>query len=115
MFKAKPSGRNEEGQETTDEDILMRKSQDVEQAIRCFRVSHDGRHVAAGDWYGNIRIHDLEDSNLNEIKVIEAHENEVLALDYTRQIDSKTAIRESNPNIEEEAYLLASGSRDHLI
>jgi WD40 repeat protein len=92
----------------------MRKSLDVEQAIRCFRMSHDGRHVAAGDWYGNIRIHDTEEGNLEEIKVIEAHENEVLSLDYTRQIDSKTTILESNPNIEE-AYLLASGSRDSLI
>ena len=77
-------------------------------------MSHDGRHVAAGDWYGNIRIHDLEGPNLEEIKVIEAHENEVLSLDYTRQIDSKTAILESSPNIEE-AYLLVSGSRDTLI
>jgi WD40 repeat protein len=77
-------------------------------------MSHDGRHVAAGDWYGNIRIHDIESENLDEIKVIEAHENEVLSLDYTRQIDSKTAILESNYNTEE-AYLLASGSRDSLV
>ena len=73
----------------------MRKSQDVEQAIRCFRMSHDGKHVAAGDWYGNIRIHNLDDPNLSEIKVIEAHENEVLSLDYTSQFDSKKSIIES--------------------
>ena len=93
----------------------MRKSQDVEQAIRCFRMSHDGHHVAAGDWYGNIRIHDIVDPNLPEIKVIEAHENEVLSLDYARQLDGKNAIIESNPAADEEAYLLASGSRDTLI
>ena len=48
--------------------------------------------MAAGDWYGNIRIHNLEDPNLSEIKVIEAHENEVLSLDYTSQLDSKSII-----------------------
>ena len=76
-------------------------------------MSHDGRHVAAGDWYGNIRVHNLEDPNLSEIKVIEAHENEVLSLDYTRQIDSKSNI-ESSPE-KENGYLLVSGSRDTLI
>jgi hypothetical protein len=30
VFKAKPTDRNEEGVETTDEEILMRKNQDVE-------------------------------------------------------------------------------------
>lgn len=30
VFKAKPIDRNEEGQDITDEDILLRKSQDVE-------------------------------------------------------------------------------------
>lgn len=48
--------------------------------------------MAAGDWYGNIRIHSLEDTNLKEIKVIEAHENEVLSLDYTSQFNSKSII-----------------------
>ena len=30
VFKAKPTDRNEEGKDITDEDILLRKSQDVE-------------------------------------------------------------------------------------
>ena len=51
--------------------------------------------MAAGDWYGNIRIHNLNDPNISEIKVIEAHENEVLSLDYTSQFDSKKTIIES--------------------
>ena len=66
----------------------MRKSQDVEQAIRCLRLSLDGKQVGCGDWHGNIRIHDLEDPNLEEIKCIEAHENEVLSIDFARYVNS---------------------------
>ena len=116
VFKAKPMDRDEEGQEIqNDEDILLRRSLDVEQAIRCFRISHDGRHVACGDWYGNIRIHSLDQPTLPEIKMIEAHENEVLTMDYTEQLDSKTNIIESNSDHSQGAYLLASGSRDSLV
>lgn len=28
-------------------------------AIRCVRVSPDGKQLACGDWVGNIRIYDL--------------------------------------------------------
>lgn len=28
-------------------------------AIRCVRVSPDGKQLACGDWLGNIRIYDL--------------------------------------------------------
>lgn len=92
VLKAKPIDRNEEGMEliklngTNDSmlsDILIRRSLDIEQNIRCFCLSHDGKHIACGDWYGNIRIHDLDDPDLKEIKCIEAHENEVLSIDYT--------------------------------
>lgn len=66
VFKAKPIDRNEEGQQIQDtadgdvDEIMIRKSLDIEQAIRCVRVSHDGKQIACGDWYGNIRVHDLQ-------------------------------------------------------
>ena len=84
VFKAKPLDRAEDGSLLQDEDIQIRKAQDVEQAIRCLRLSHDGKFIACGDWHGNIRIHDLESAILEETKCIKAHESEVLSIDYTR-------------------------------
>lgn len=118
VFKAKPLDRTEDGSaiQADDgemDDIQMRKSQDIEQAIRCLRLTHDGKYIACGDWYGNIRIHDLQKESLEETHCIEAHDNEVLSIDYTRQIN-----KNSKENAAEDltaGYLLASGSRDHLI
>lgn len=56
----------------------------IEQAIRCIRLTQDGKFIACGDWYGNIRIYDIQKENFEEIKCIEAHENEVLSLDFAR-------------------------------
>lgn len=94
VLKSKPIDRNDEGQELTKmsqssevlSDILIRRNLDIEQNIRCFSLSHDGKQVACGDWYGNIRIYNLEDPELSEVKCIEAHENEVLSIDFTFQI-----------------------------
>ena len=66
------------------DEITMRRNLSIQQAIRCFRVSHDGHYVACGDWYGNIRIHDLHTENIDEVKCIEAHEKEVMSIDMTR-------------------------------
>jgi len=52
-------------------------------------LSPDGKQLACGDWYGNIRIHQLDNELLEELSVIEAHENEVLSLDYTEVDDQK--------------------------
>jgi len=119
VFKAKPQDRNEEGQPVTAEadgeadEVLIRRSQDIEQAIRCLRLSPDGRHLACGDWHGNVRIHNLEHPNLEEVKCIEAHENEVLSLDYVLQ-EAPSSLLESSAEAGP-GYLLASGSRDRLI
>eukprot|EP00798_Chlamydomonas_sp_ICE-L_P028583 gene28583-31751_t len=63
--------------------------------LRCLRISPDGRHLATGDRQGNIRVYCLSSMELLTIK--EAHDAEVLSLDYSIQ------------------GFLASGSRDAAI
>jgi len=50
-----------------------------------------------------------------EIKCIEAHENEVLSIDYTYQIIQESNLKFSEIATDNPGYLLASGSRDKLI
>ena len=73
--------------------------------LRCIKCSPDWKHIACGDWTGNIRVHDL--NNFEEVQCIQAHENEVVCLDYTPSLSER---RED----EESKYWLASGSRDRL-
>mmetsp|Transcript_39237 Transcript_39237/g.59859 ORF Transcript_39237/g.59859 Transcript_39237/m.59859 type:complete len:106 (-) Transcript_39237:2954-3271(-) len=93
------------------DDIIMRRNQDLEQAIRCLRISTDGRYMASGDWHGNIRVHDLKKQQIEEVKCIEAHDNEVLALDFISTLP-ETRLGESQMD---EGQFLVSGSRDQLI
>ncbi|XP_056630117.1 mitogen-activated protein kinase-binding protein 1 isoform X3 [Diorhabda sublineata] len=72
-------------------------SYDGRNGVRCIRISPDGKHLASGDRAGNIRIHDI--ASLREICKIEAHDAEVLCLEY------------SGTNLN----LMASASRDRLI
>ncbi|XP_076478058.1 WD repeat domain 62 isoform X4 [Bombus vancouverensis nearcticus] len=78
-------------------------SYDGRNGVRSIRVSPDGKHLASGDRSGNIRIHDL--SSLEELCLIEAHDAEVLCLEY-----SKFSRYSAEP-----PRLLASASRDRLI
>lgn len=78
-------------------------SYDGRNGVRSIRVSPDGKHLASGDRSGNIRIHDL--SSLEELCLIEAHDAEVLCLEY-----SKFSRYSIDP-----PRLLASASRDRLI
>ena len=48
--------------------------------MRCIRISPDGRHLASGDRAGNIRVHELQ--FMDELCKIEAHDAEVLCLEY---------------------------------
>ena len=48
--------------------------------VRCIRISPDGRHLASGDRAGNIRVHELQ--FMDELCKIEAHDAEVLCLEY---------------------------------
>ncbi|KAL0123431.1 hypothetical protein PUN28_005746 [Cardiocondyla obscurior] len=78
-------------------------SYDGRNGVRSIKVSPDGKHLASGDRSGNIRIHDI--SSLEELCLIEAHDAEVLCLEYSRfSRHSLDAPR-----------LLASASRDRLI
>ncbi|XP_077280150.1 WD repeat domain 62 isoform X7 [Temnothorax americanus] len=78
-------------------------SYDGRNGVRSIRVAPDGKHLASGDRSGNIRIHDV--SSLEELCLIEAHDAEVLCLEYSRFLrHSLDAPR-----------LLASASRDRLI
>ncbi|XP_074041740.1 WD repeat domain 62 isoform X2 [Leptinotarsa decemlineata] len=72
-------------------------SYDGRNGVRCIRVSPDGKHLASGDRAGNIRIHDS--TTMKELIKIEAHDAEVLCLEY-----SDTSLN-----------LMASASRDRLI
>ncbi|CAF0759917.1 unnamed protein product [Brachionus calyciflorus] len=66
---------------------------------RCLKINPFGTHLATGDRNGNIRIYDLE--CLEFIGTIEAHDCEILCLQYSQPESGK--------------LLLASSSRDRLI
>ncbi|XP_075692514.1 WD repeat-containing protein 62 isoform X2 [Rhinoderma darwinii] len=72
---------------------------DPKSGIRVLKIRHDGRQLASGDRNGNIRIYDL--GSFEELLTIEAHDGEVLCLEYSRPWSGVT--------------LLASASRDRLI
>ncbi|XP_073989387.1 WD repeat domain 62 isoform X4 [Rhodnius prolixus] len=72
---------------------------DGKNGVRALRISPDGKHLASGDRAGNIRVHDVE--TLDEICLIEAHDAEVLCLEYNRYSHGKK--------------FLASASRDRLV
>ncbi|KAM4567103.1 WD repeat-containing protein 62 isoform 2-T2 [Odontesthes bonariensis] len=72
---------------------------DGKAGIRVLGISPDGQHLAAGDRCGNLRIFGLR--FLDELKKIEAHDSEVLCLEFS---PTSTGVK-----------LLASASRDRLI
>ncbi|XP_007232890.3 mitogen-activated protein kinase-binding protein 1 isoform X2 [Astyanax mexicanus] len=67
--------------------------------IRSICVSPDGKHLASGDRAGTLRVHDL--SNMEEILKVEAHDSEILCLEYSKP---ETGIQ-----------LFATAGRDRLI
>lgn len=75
-------------------------SYDGRNGVRCIKLSPDGKNLASGDRAGNIRIH--ETTSMERLLKIEAHDAEVLCLEYSSldQADIK---------------LMASASRDRLI
>ncbi|XP_075219511.1 WD repeat domain 62 isoform X2 [Lycorma delicatula] len=81
-------------------------SYDGRNGVRSIRVSPDGKHLASGDRAGNIRIHDL--ATLEQLCLIEAHDAEVLCLEYSQSRGLQEPVQDSH-------NFLASASRDRLI
>jgi len=79
---------------------------DQRNGVRCIRISPNGKHLASGDRSGNIRVHELQ--FMDELCKIEAHDAEVLCLEYS--LGNGSGNRESTI-----ASYLASASRDRLI
>ena len=77
----------------------MDNSSLVKMGARCLKINPNGSHLATGDRNGNIRIYDL--NTLETISMIEAHDGEVLYLQYSQTESGR--------------LLLASSSRDRLI
>ena len=50
--------------------------------VRSIKVSPDGQHLATGDRLGNIRVFGLQ--FMDEVALLEAHDSEVLCLEYTQ-------------------------------
>ncbi|KAM4640954.1 WD repeat-containing protein 62-like [Discoglossus pictus] len=74
-------------------------SKDTKSGVRVIKVRPDGQHLASGDRVGNIRVYDL--GIFDELLAIEAHDGEVLCLEYSKPLTGVT--------------MLASASRDRLI
>lgn len=74
-------------------------SYDGRNGVRCIKINPERSHLASGDRSGNIRIYNM--GTLKLLTSIEAHDSEVLCLEYT--------------NEKIERRLLASASRDRLI
>ncbi|KAM3875089.1 WD repeat-containing protein 62 [Diretmus argenteus] len=72
---------------------------DGKSGIRVLGISPDGKHLAAGDRCGNLRIFGLQ--FLDELVNLEAHDSEVLCLEFA---PTATGLK-----------LLATASRDRLI
>ena len=52
---------------------------------RCMKIHPDGLSIAIGDRNGNIRIFDIQ--TFKQIAIVEAHDSEVLSVDYGQSSD----------------------------
>jgi WD40 repeat protein len=78
-FKAQPVEKQEDGTPLKDEE-----GAEHEEAIRCLKISPDGKTLASGDVDGNIRIYDLTvPDDIKLVKMLEAHDREVICLAFS--------------------------------
>nr|CAD2173601.1 unnamed protein product [Meloidogyne enterolobii] len=86
---------------------LLSDSLESTTGVRCLRLSPNNEHLACGRKNGNISIFDLRSPNCSILVEFEAHEGEVLCLDYNNH--------STKENFEKIGQFLASASRDCLI
>uniref|UniRef100_A0A915P7B4 WD repeat-containing protein 55 homolog n=1 Tax=Meloidogyne floridensis TaxID=298350 RepID=A0A915P7B4_9BILA len=86
---------------------LLSDSLESTTGVRCLRLSSNNEHLACGRKNGNISIFDLRSPTCSILVEFEAHEGEVLCLDYSNN--------STKENFEKIGQLLASASRDCLI
>lgn len=60
-------------------------------------------------------MHDLTSPKFEEKICIEAHENEVLCLDFSKSINEVSLVESAVAEEDKAGHLLVSGSRDQLI
>ncbi|KAF9281206.1 hypothetical protein BGZ68_006795 [Mortierella alpina] len=73
----------------------------MECGVRTVKISADGRFLASGDKGGNLRVHAL--STLEKLTYQEAHDTEILAIDFTDPADKEAPL------------LVATAGRDRLL
>ncbi|KAG9319939.1 hypothetical protein KVV02_003067 [Mortierella alpina] len=73
----------------------------MECGVRTVKISADGRFLASGDKGGNLRVHAL--STLEKLTYQEAHDTEILAIDFTDPADKEVPL------------LVATAGRDRLL
>ncbi|KAG0243092.1 Mitogen-activated protein kinase-binding protein 1 [Actinomortierella wolfii] len=100
---------------------LTGASAPMESGIRVARISPTGDLLATGDRGGNLRVHDLR--TMAEITYQEAHENDILAIDFTSPTqqavmpteDSVGDVHEKLENEESIPFFVATAGRDRLL
>ena len=62
---------------------IMSDTLDSTIGVRCLRISHNVGHLACGSRAGNIMVFDLSSKQMNRVVEFEAHDSEVLCLEYS--------------------------------
>uniref|UniRef100_A0A183BLH1 WD_REPEATS_REGION domain-containing protein n=1 Tax=Globodera pallida TaxID=36090 RepID=A0A183BLH1_GLOPA len=83
---------------------ILSDTLDSTTGVRCIKLSSVGAHLGCGTRNGNICVFDLNDREMPKLVELEAHDGEVLCLEYCVPSSATNGL-----------HLLASGSRDRLI
>lgn len=89
----------------------QQQQQQPQLGARCLKLSPNCAHLATGDRKGNIRIYDLQ--TFDSICLIEAHDGEILYLQYSQPLVS--SLSSSSSSSSSSKVFLVSSSRDRLV